>query len=61
MLTTRRAPDVGPFRQYRLTDFDEMFGSPGVRRPHYAPLYDRLGRIDSEEFARRCGGAGQNA
>jgi hypothetical protein len=61
MLATRRAPDVGLFRQYRLTDFDEMFASPGVPRSHYAPFHNRVGRIDPEEFARRCGGAGQNA
>jgi hypothetical protein len=61
MLTTRRAPDVGLFWQYRLTDLGEMVVLPGVRRSHYAPLHDRLGRIDPEEFARRCGGAGQNA
>jgi hypothetical protein len=61
MLTTRRAADVGLFRHYRLTDFVERFASLGVPRSHYAPLHDRLGRIDPEEFARRCGGAGQNA
>jgi uncharacterized circularly permuted ATP-grasp superfamily protein len=54
MLTTRRAPDAGLFRQYCLTDFDEMFASPGVPRSHYAPLHERLRHLDPDEFARRC-------
>jgi uncharacterized circularly permuted ATP-grasp superfamily protein len=54
MLTTRRAPDAGLFRQYSLTGFDEVFAAPGVPHAHYAPLHDRLGRLDPDEFERRC-------
>src|SRR5260370_42026096 len=54
MLTTRRASDAGPFRQYSLTGFDEMFAAPGVPHSHYAQLHERLTRLNPDEFERRC-------
>lgn len=41
------------FDAYESTGFDEMFAAPGSPRPHYAPMFERLGRIGAEELERR--------
>ncbi|MEZ5275485.1 MAG: circularly permuted type 2 ATP-grasp protein [Opitutaceae bacterium] len=39
------------FQTYQLGGFyDEMFSAPGVPRPHYAPLFDRLSAMDASEL-----------
>lgn len=53
MLSTRRATEAGLFSHYTLTGFDEMFAAPGVPRPHYAALHERLLRLDRDELERR--------
>jgi uncharacterized circularly permuted ATP-grasp superfamily protein len=53
MLSTRRAPEVGPFSPYALHGFDEMFAALGEPRAHYAALYERLLRLDPAELQRR--------
>ncbi len=41
------------FAQYESAGFDEMFASPDRPRPHYAAMFERLGRIGAEELERR--------
>jgi uncharacterized circularly permuted ATP-grasp superfamily protein len=42
------------FESYDLTGvFDEMFEGPGAPRPHYAPVLERLSRLDATSFQRR--------
>ncbi|HSU65611.1 MAG TPA: circularly permuted type 2 ATP-grasp protein [Tepidisphaeraceae bacterium] len=42
------------FEQYEVNGlFDEMFTAPGVPRPHYGPVAERLRALGSEAFARR--------
>lgn len=42
------------FESYDLTGvFDEMFEAPGAPRPHYAPVLERLSRLDATSFQRR--------
>ena len=53
MLSTRTGPTAGLFGQYAITGFDEMFGAPGVVRPHYATLHDRLAALGPDEIERR--------
>jgi uncharacterized circularly permuted ATP-grasp superfamily protein len=42
MLMTNAATPMGLFGRYKAMAFDEMFGTDGAARPHYAPLHDRL-------------------
>ncbi|HWE36416.1 MAG TPA: circularly permuted type 2 ATP-grasp protein [Isosphaeraceae bacterium] len=41
------------FEGYELAGFDELFEAPGVPRPHYAPLLDRLAELGPAELGRR--------
>lgn len=41
------------FDDYAAVGFDEMFSAPGVARPHYAAMFERLARLSSEELERR--------
>jgi uncharacterized circularly permuted ATP-grasp superfamily protein len=51
------AGDIAPptlFHQYEMDGlFDEMFESPGVPRPHYAPVAEQLMQLDAQAFDRR--------
>src|SRR4051812_5071098 len=53
MLTTRHGPETELFDQYTLTGFDEMFAAPGVPRPHYAALLERLVALGPGELRHR--------
>jgi len=53
MLSTRTGSAAGLFGQYAITGFDEMFAAPGVLRPHYAPLHDRLAAQGPDDLERR--------
>lgn len=51
---TPSAPAATVFAGYEIgAAFDELLGSDGVPRPHYAALHDRLARTAPDEF-RRC-------
>ena len=50
-MSTRHEPTL--LDGYAITGFDEMFASPGVPRPHYAPLYAQLGELSVDELDRR--------
>ncbi len=41
------------FDHYAGVGFDEMFSAPGVPRPHYAAMFERLARLSPEELERR--------
>jgi uncharacterized circularly permuted ATP-grasp superfamily protein len=42
------------FEKYEVNGlFDEMFVAPGVPRPHYRPVEERLRGLGSEAYARR--------
>lgn len=45
------------FEGYSLTGFDEMFAAPGLVRPHYRSLQERLETLGIDELARRHGAA----
>ncbi|APW60637.1 circularly permuted type 2 ATP-grasp protein [Paludisphaera borealis] len=41
------------FGRYKISAYDEMFGSEGAPRAHYAPLFDRLVDMGAAEIERR--------
>ena len=41
------------FDEYSGVGFDEMFASPGVARPHYEAMFERLARLSPEDLERR--------
>jgi uncharacterized circularly permuted ATP-grasp superfamily protein len=51
--TIARIPPTGPFADYALVGYDEMFAGPGEPRPHYRPLFDRLAGLDAADLERR--------
>ena len=53
MLPTRAVPAAGLFGRYGITGYDEMFVAPGVLRPHYEPLYERLAALGPDDLGRR--------
>ena len=53
MLSTRTGTASGLFGEYAITGFDEMFAAPGVVRPHYATLHERLSALGADEIERR--------
>src|SRR5262245_59361089 len=43
-----------PFQGYEVGDFfDEMFAAPGVVRPHYRGVIERLAEMNDAEIERR--------
>jgi uncharacterized circularly permuted ATP-grasp superfamily protein len=54
MLSNAAAPNMSLFPDYQLDGFfDEMFASPGIPRPHYQRLFERLARMDRKELLQR--------
>ena len=53
MVSTHPAPGASLFDHYSLTGYDEMFAAPGVPRPHYEALHQRLGQLGAEELEHR--------
>jgi uncharacterized circularly permuted ATP-grasp superfamily protein len=53
MLATPLPEEAALFGGYRLDAYDEMFEAPGVPRPHYRALHDRLLKLSPEELERR--------
>jgi uncharacterized circularly permuted ATP-grasp superfamily protein len=47
------SPDAGLFGDYDVVGFDEMFAAPGLVRPHYAALHERLSTLGVHELERR--------
>jgi uncharacterized circularly permuted ATP-grasp superfamily protein len=52
MLMTNSATGMGLFGRYKAMAFDEMFGTDGAARPHYAALRDRLETLGVAELER---------
>jgi uncharacterized circularly permuted ATP-grasp superfamily protein len=52
MLMTNAPTGLGLFGRYKAMAFDEMFGTDGMARPHYAPLRDRLETLGVAELER---------
>lgn len=53
-LPSRHISRAGLFAQYELNSaFDEMFDQPGIPRPHYQAICERLQGMTPDEFQRR--------